>query len=46
MGGESVNPTYKQVCTGATNHAEVLHLTFDEGKVNYDDLYVEKKLED
>lgn len=40
MGGTSTNPTYKQVCTGTTNHAEVLLVEYDENKINYADLYV------
>jgi peptide-methionine (S)-S-oxide reductase len=38
MGGRTVNPTYRQVCEGNTNHAEVVHLTFDPAKVSYDQL--------
>ena len=29
MGGKSANPTYQQVCTGRTGHAEVIQVTFD-----------------
>ncbi len=29
MGGKTPNPTYKQVCTGTTGHAEVVQLTYD-----------------
>ncbi len=29
MGGHTLNPTYKDICTGATGHAEVVQLSFD-----------------
>jgi len=29
MGGNTLNPTYKQICTGTTGHAEVVQLTYD-----------------
>jgi len=38
MGGKTENPTYKEVCTDATWHAEVVHLEFDPVKVRYEDL--------
>ena len=38
MGGDSENPTYKEVCKGNTYHAEVVHLYFNPDKVSYEDL--------
>jgi peptide-methionine (S)-S-oxide reductase len=38
MGGKRENPTYEQVCSGATGHVEVVHLDFDETKVSFEDL--------
>src|SRR6266850_7267791 len=37
-GGETENPTYKDVCTDTTGHAEVVQVTFDPGKVSYETL--------
>jgi peptide-methionine (S)-S-oxide reductase len=37
-GGRRPNPTYEQVCTGATGHAEVVQLTFDPQVVSFRDL--------
>ncbi|HEY9195188.1 MAG TPA: peptide-methionine (S)-S-oxide reductase MsrA [Mucilaginibacter sp.] len=38
MGGHVDNPTYKQVCTGATGHAEVIQLEYDAGVLSLDEL--------
>lgn len=37
-GGKVKNPTYKEVCSGLTGHAEVIQLTYDPKKVTYDEL--------
>jgi peptide methionine sulfoxide reductase msrA/msrB len=38
MGGHTQNPTYKQVCTGKTGHAETMEVVFDPSKTNYETL--------
>lgn len=34
-GGTTENPSYEQVCTGETNHAEVLLVEYDESRIEY-----------
>ncbi len=38
MGGQIENPTYNQVCTGTTGHAEIIEIDFDEAKVSFEEL--------
>lgn len=37
-GGKTENPSYKEVCTDRTGHAEVVQVTFDPAKVSYETL--------
>ena len=37
-GGRRPNPTYEQVCTGVSGHAEVVEIEYDEKIVSYDEL--------
>ena len=38
LGGSLANPTYKDVCTGRTGHAEVVQVIYDPAEVTYDNL--------
>jgi peptide-methionine (S)-S-oxide reductase len=38
MGGHVKNPTYKEVCSGLTGHAEVLQVTYNPDEVSYEEL--------
>jgi len=37
-GGKVKNPTYREICTGTTGHAEVAQITFDPSKVSFEEL--------
>ena len=37
-GGKTINPTYEEVCTGNTGHAEVVQITYDKSKTNLDEI--------
>src|ERR1700756_2244414 len=38
MGGQVKNPSYREVCTGKTGHAEVLHIEYDADEISFNDL--------
>jgi peptide-methionine (S)-S-oxide reductase len=41
MGGGQLNPTYEQVCTGVTGHAETVRVSYDRDQISYDRLLEE-----
>ena len=38
IGGSLENPTYRDICTGQSGHAEVIRFSYDEGLISYDEL--------
>ncbi|HKR24904.1 MAG TPA: peptide-methionine (S)-S-oxide reductase MsrA [Allosphingosinicella sp.] len=37
-GGHTDNPTYREVCSGNSGHAEAIRVSFDPGQISYDDI--------
>ena len=37
-GGHTLNPSYEQICTGSTGHAEVVQIQYDSNVLSFDDL--------
>lgn len=37
-GGDIINPSYQQVCSHTTGHAEVIHIKFDPEQISYEEL--------
>lgn len=37
-GGKTIDPSYEEVCTGKTGHAEVVQITFDKKQTNLDEI--------
>lgn len=37
-GGKTANPTYREICSGMTGHAEVIQVTFDPAVISYQEI--------
>ncbi len=37
-GGKTINPTYEEVCTGTTGHAEVCKIVYDKDQISYEEI--------
>ncbi len=38
MGGQTENPTYKEICNGDTGHAEIIQIEYNEQEISFEDL--------
>ncbi|WP_411275020.1 peptide-methionine (S)-S-oxide reductase MsrA [Daejeonella sp.] len=38
MGGQTENPTYKEICNGHTGHVEIIQIEFNEEEISFEDL--------
>lgn len=38
LGGHTINPTYKEVCTGSTGHAEACNIVYDPSQISFNEL--------
>src|SRR5436190_21736142 len=38
IGGDTPNPTYKDICTGTTGHAEAIQITYDPAAITFNEL--------
>ena len=38
VGGHTASPSYKEICSGDTGHAEAIQITFDADQISFDEL--------